>query len=131
MTVHRAIFGILIAFILGNSAIAADAGTNPDSVQKLYGVCKSPNANIMFRCAAYIQGFSTMMNIVGQASSGSAFDPDKRNVLKAYGLCHQEAVPVADMIRAFLNWTERNPQEWNTSGEFGVLASLREAWPCT
>jgi hypothetical protein len=35
------------------------------------------------------------------------------------------------MMRAFLNWTEQHPQEWDSKGELGVLAALREAWPCT
>jgi hypothetical protein len=116
--------------MIGNNANAADNVAKPGSVEKLYGVCKSPNPNIMFRCATYIQGFGTMMYIVGQASAESGLTPDKRDTLKAYALCHQETVPVADMIRVFLNWTERNPKEWQENGEIGVLASLREAWPC-
>jgi hypothetical protein len=45
-------------------------------------------------------------------------------------MCHQETVPVADMIQVFLNWTERHPQEWDEVGEYGILASFKEAWPC-
>jgi len=130
MTVHRAIFGIFLAFVIGNDANAAGNLAKPGSVEKLYGACKSPDPNIMFKCAAYIQGFSTMMYIVRQASAESGLAPDKRDTLKAYGLCQQETVTVANMIQAFLNWTERNPNEWQESGELGVLDSLREAWPC-
>jgi hypothetical protein len=97
----------------------------------LYGFCKSPNYDIMIRCAGYIHGFSTMMILMGQASADPGLTPDRRDALRAYGLCHQETVPVADMMTAFLNWAERNPQERETNGEDGVLASLREAWPCT
>jgi tRNA U34 2-thiouridine synthase MnmA/TrmU len=119
MTVRRAIFGIFLAFVIGNNANAADNVAKPGSVEKLYGVCKSPNIDIKVRCAAYIQGFGAMMYVV-----------EKRKTLAAFGVCQQETVTVAEMIQAFLNWTERNPKEWQENGEIGVLASLREAWPC-
>jgi len=127
MSIQRAAFGIFLASVLNSSALGT-AGANPNSVQKLYGVCKSPNPTVMFRCAAYIQGFSTMMHIVGEASAEAGLSADKRDALRAYGICHSASVP--DMIRVFLNWTERHPQEWERDGEYGVLASLKEEWPC-
>jgi hypothetical protein len=130
MTVRRAIFGIFLAFVIGNNANAADNVAKPGSVEKLYGVCKSPNIDIKVRCAAYIQGFGAMMYVVGKASAETGLALEKRKTLAAFGVCQQETVTVAEMIQAFLNWTERNPKEWQENGEIGVLASLREAWPC-
>lgn len=131
MIVHRAILGMLVAVMISNGANAADNFAKPGSVEKLYGVCKSPDIKILGRCAAYIQGFGAMMDIVGQASAETNPASDRRNALAAFGLCHQGMVTVPEMIRAFLNWTERNPNAWDERGEVGVLASLREAWPCT
>jgi hypothetical protein len=117
--------------MVGNNASAAQNVGKPGSVQALYGVCKSPDIKIMSRCAAYIQGFGgAMMYMVGQASDETSLAPDGRNALSAFGLCHQGMVTVPEMIQTFLNWSEQNPKEWDSNGEFGVLASLREAWPC-
>jgi Rap1a immunity proteins len=131
MKLDRAILVVLFAFMVCGAAVAASMSTNPNSVTRLYGFCRSPYPGFMSRCAGYIQGFSKMMIIVGQASTDPGLPPDRRDALRAYGMCSQEAVPVAEMMRAFVNWTERNPQEWESNGEVGVLASLREAWPCT
>jgi Rap1a immunity proteins len=129
MTVHRPIFGMLIALMIGSAANAAHVARD-GSVERLYGFCKSPDIKILDRCAAYIQGFGAMMYLVGQASADTDRTPDRRTTLAAFGLCHQGMVTTADMIRAFLNWTEQNRKDWDDNGEFGVLASLREAWPC-
>ena len=131
MSVHRTILGVLFVVLVGSAAIAASATSNPDSVTRMYGFCKSPNLSFMSRCATYIHGFSTMMTMVGEASAEPGLTPERRNTLRAFGLCSREKIPVPEMMRAFLNWTERNPQEWESNGEVGVLAALREAWPCT
>jgi Ssp1 endopeptidase immunity protein Rap1a len=131
MKVHRAILVVLLASMVGGAAIAASTSSNPNSVTRMYGFCRSTNLSFMSRCATYIHGFSTMMTMVGQASADPSLPPERRDALRAYGMCSQELVSVAEMMRAFVNWTERNPQAWESNGEVGVLASLREAWPCT
>jgi hypothetical protein len=129
MSVHRAMFGMLIALTIGNAANAAHVARD-GSVERLYGFCKSPDIKMRSSCAAYLQGFGAMMYFVGQASADTDRTPDRRTTLAEFGLCHQGMLTTADMIQAFVNWTEQNPKEWVNNGEFGVLASLREAWPC-
>jgi len=34
------------------------------------------------------------------------------------------------MIQAFINWAEKNPQQWATGKTAGVMLALQESWPC-
>jgi hypothetical protein len=60
-----------------------------------------------------------MRHIVGEASAEADLTADKRDALKAYGLC--QTASVSDRITVFLNWTERNPQDWDKTGHAEFL----------
>jgi hypothetical protein len=60
-----------------------------------------------------------MRHIVGEASAEADLTADKRDALKAYGVC--QTASVSDMITVFRHWTERNRQDWDKTGNAGFL----------
>jgi len=94
-----------------SSATAAPLNT---TVQGLYRQCKSPDN--VFLCEAYIAGVGDILKVYG---AGGA---------KVVAICGEPSY--AEMVQAFVNWADVNPNEWGKDRLFGVVGALTNNWRC-
>lgn len=100
------------------------------TVQFLHGLCKAEqSSNDFVFCLAYISGIGDLMYSVNKAKKIEPNCSKPSNPLFSFfALC--AAPSHGAMVQAFMNWAEKNPQEWGTNKTLGVIMALHETWPC-
>jgi hypothetical protein len=113
----------LFAAVLIMTPLSAATALDPDqTVQGLYGMCKKPDASLpSAMCLGYISGVADTMQLLGV---GAPDHPD----LARFAICEKPSYGA--MVQAFINWTEKTPQEGDHNRIIGVMKALRENWPC-
>lgn len=86
------------------------------TVQELYEECNQTDYNF-FRCAGVANGVMVVMAL-------------NRNVRGSVRMCTNDAVSSGQVIQAFKNWVQRNPQRWQENGVYGMSVAIAEIWPC-
>jgi hypothetical protein len=114
---------VRLSLLLG-IATAANAASLPleksQTVQGLYEWCKAPsNSDLYSLCLAYLAGGGDYAYVVGRA---------RKDLV--YGACAPDGTSYGALARAFVNWTERHPEELQTVRVIGVARALTELWPC-
>ena len=71
-------------------------------------------------CLGYISGIGDTMQVVGVEALS-----DKTRDFAMCGIARYNA-----MVQAFVNWAEKHPKRWEEPRRFGVMAALKELWPC-
>lgn len=110
-----AVIALVFALTFLNTENArADVGT---TVQTLYSNCsdtalRPADAFDNGFCTGLVAGIGAMMN--WQEC------PEQPGTTPTRGA----------MLRAFTNWAAKHPEAWSKSQIDGVVASLRETWPC-
>ena len=84
-------------------------------------------------CVAFISGVAEQMIATGvvfrqRRAEGGFLDGDDRLDMSFLSACTKASFGA--MVQAFINWAEKHPEKWSTSRQLGVMASLRETWPC-
>jgi hypothetical protein len=111
--------GFVAAMIL---AAALSRATADDNVQSLYNLCKTGEGSQEFAlCVGYIGGIGSVMQFMG---AGLKQHPD----LRPFAICGTASNGA--MVQAFVYWAGKNPREWTNKQTVGVMAALRENWPC-
>jgi hypothetical protein len=111
---------LLSSFLLTSAAFSAE-GRN--SIQALYRQCTSSEPVSHAYCAGFIEGVAGSM-----IASDSVLQ--SKNLHLNMGWCADENPTVEQMIQAFKNWHDKNPQFWDKQKVIGVIASMRDVWPC-
>jgi hypothetical protein len=93
-----------------------------DDVQALYRRCTQPDRSpeVTF-CIGYVWGVGDMMDFLEVSR------PQHPGVTP-FAMCGRPT-PGA-MVKAFVNWAEKNPQMWGRQMAVGVVNALKETWPC-
>ena len=118
MFVRSAMIGAIL-FLVMQTSVSAQF-----NVQDLYLDCRAPERSPKWAlCIAYISGVGNMMQLVGStqlAHPNEWYAP--------LGICGDPSNGA--MMQAFINWAEKNPQEWSTPRIIGVPNALISTWPC-
>jgi len=124
---HEAFLAIaLAARFLGSPAVAEEGATTGD----LRSQCLSHDPILHQHCLSYIAGVYEMTVWTG-AVYELLNDPDARLAEHSISVCYgKSSLPIDAAVQIFLNWAEKNPQEWSNIRSFGVKEALREAYPC-
>jgi hypothetical protein len=123
---HGVLAGCFVLMLLNGSAQAASNRT----VQDLYTDCKSTEAAKQVSCIRFIDGISSAMLISGQLSLINSLAWHRRQIYSTMGMCPEQSLTQGQMRQAFVNWVERNPKEWQKMEYEGVIAAMKETWPC-
>jgi hypothetical protein len=118
--IQRLILIVLLAFA-GATNPAWSADSLGSTVQSLRDMCKSDDADERALCVGFIAGVGDYMRVV------SATSLDQR-LSSQLGLCGWATHGA--MLQAFMNWSDKHPEQWSNSSEIGVGMALRETWPC-
>jgi hypothetical protein len=97
----------------------------PNTVQELHDMCVSSDLGLRGICSGYISGVADMM--VGLPKLGLTGTPDLP--VSALSICF-DTVKYGAMTAAFDEWAEKHPELGNKLRLTGVIAALREKWPC-
>jgi hypothetical protein len=96
------------------------------NVQTLLRDCKQPeDSGYGIFCLGFISGIGGTMQAVGEAER-RVNAPSFRQL----GICSTGKISNGAMVQAFINWAEKNPQQWQKEQWAGVVVALRETWPC-
>lgn len=103
---------------VGSHAQASDFS----STDGLLEMCRSNGADYGY-CLGFISGTAAVMEQIGLGASG-----DFRG---AMGMCVPRPYPTANAeVQAFVNWAQRNTQQWGQPSAVGVMMALANTWPC-
>jgi len=112
-------------------AFASDA-SQPDSVQAMREWCHAtmddPRRSA---CIAFVSGIGSYMIEIGVYQMDTTIRQEYREALTKVSICPKEAVSGGQFVQVFLNWSDKNPKEWQSTATAGVFAALIEAWPCS
>lgn len=113
------LFCLLVATPLA-PARAAD-GEGVLKVGDLLRFCKeekgSPHKLV---CLGYISGVGDAMQVIAVEALS-----DQTRDFAICGIARYNA-----MVQAFVNWAEKHPERWEEPRRLGVMAALKELWPC-
>ena len=117
----HALFALLAVFIFSLSAVAA---VKTDVLRRnCREVEKADAGNAKYAeamsCLSYISGFSDGLTI------SSAMPGNKRLICPP-----ENGVSNGQLVAIFLKWADAHPEQWHEEAGFGVLISLRDAFPC-
>lgn len=105
----RAIIAAAIYPVGLSHAYAVDSERN---IQKLYNMCKMPPASTEYAiCVGYISGTLLFTGL----------DEHRNPDVQPFALCGNPSYGA--MVRAFINWAEKNPKEWGKLRIIGALLS--------
>lgn len=103
------------------------ADQNDTSVQSLYQWCQDENDVKAVACMAYAAGVADVM--VRNSTLRHQLDGDDRERLSLYAVCAKGATFGA-AGQAFMNWAAKHPDRSTEPRVDGVMAALRDTWPC-
>jgi len=107
----------------------ARAGEEDGSVLALYQWCKAKPRSFEYAlCLGFVTGVADQMRL-NSLLARDLWTVEDRKRLSRMASCHQ-AITSATMIKAFTDWTEKHPEEWNRRSVIGVTMALRDTWPC-
>lgn len=119
---------VVWAAVIGAASYSSNAYSD-ESIQTLLQECNNQDdVSDQLHCVGYVGGVSDMMNVNGllitQYHEGSA------NLVK-FAICPGKPTPTYGVkLQVFKNWGQRHPERWGEQDFVGVIAALREAWPC-
>lgn len=123
MTLRASIFGMMALCFTASSALAETR-----NVQDLHRQCTKAVATAeQIFCVAFISGVAEQMIANGQVLDQVKNDDD-RVLMLFLSACTKASFGA--MIQAFIKWAENHPDKWDTPRQLGVMAALRETWPC-
>jgi hypothetical protein len=99
-----------------------------DDIQKFLSECNNSRlASDLSYCIGRIGGVAGFMSYNGYLLTGTDSEALRRtsscpntNPAPTYG---------AD-VQVFKNWAEKHPEFWSAPDILGIVASIREKWPC-
>ena len=132
------VFSRSTAFAVALGLAVAGVGLFPfhaaaeDNVEKLLRECSAGSADSplfeWFHCIGYITGIGDMMGLNGLLIA--KYDEGVIN-LNHLAFCPGKPAPTyGATLQVFKNWAQRHPERWGDKAFVGVIAALREAWPC-
>ena len=134
MTRNVCLFMATVIFI---ASMQARAETPPGAltVKNLGEACSSSNPQVFRFCVGYVMGMGELMEANGtRLKHIPASDTGEIFYLHLAGICPakgERLYPTGEaMVQAVRNWIAANPQKWNDSSQFGVMAALSTTWPC-
>lgn len=123
---HGVLVGCFVLTLMNTPALAASNRT----VQDLYTDCKSTENAKQVSCIRFIDGMSSAMMISGRLSLMNSLEWHQRMLYSTMGMCPEQSLTPGQMRQAFVNWVERNPTQWQQLEYEGVVAAMKETWPC-
>lgn len=120
-------FKLAAAALISGAACCSPAFAS-DDVQALLIKCNAESSSLdVVLCLGRISGMSDLMGFNGYLlKSGRGSEP-----LRQFSTCPGDPIPTygAD-VQAFKNWAQKHPEHWTDPDILGVIAALRETWPC-
>jgi hypothetical protein len=99
------------------------------SVLTLYQWCKAaPKSYEYALCLGFVSGVGDQMRL-NSLLAHDLWSVEDRKRLSKMASCHQ-LITSRTMVKAFTDWTEKHPEEWNRQSVIGVTMALRDTWPC-
>jgi hypothetical protein len=72
-------------------------------------------------CIGYVGGIGDAM-----LANGQIVHP----LNPVVSICDEGLISRGAMVQAFRNWAQKHPERWSDNDSLGVMAALRETWPC-
>jgi hypothetical protein len=126
----RGIFGrTALAFLIAQCITVSSAlAKEKQDVQQLLRQCTKPVATEeQVFCVAFISGVAEQM-ITNGFTLDRFTDNEVRREMLFLSACTKASFGA--MVQAFVKWAESHPEQWGTPRQLGVMAALRETWPC-
>ena len=99
------------------------------NVLTLYQWCKAKPKSFEFAlCLGFVTGVADQMRL-NSLLMHELWTVEDRKRLSKMASCHQE-ITSRLMVKAFTDWTEKHPDQWERQSVVGVTMALREMWPC-
>ena len=99
------------------------------SVLTLYQWCKAKPSSFEFAlCLGFVAGVGDQMRL-NALLAHDLWSVEDRKRLSKMASCH-ESIGSRAMVKAFTDWTEKHPDQWNRQSVVGVTMALRDTWPC-
>jgi Rap1a immunity proteins len=117
-TSMTASLALALALALTVAPPLSRADAPSDNVQELLGMCNAEEDYKKISCLSYVSGIGDAMLLNGK------IDP-----LGQMSIC-AEKITYGAMEQAFKNWAQKHPERWGHLRYVGVIAALRESWPC-
>ena len=124
------ILSAMLVFGVGTAGAQTEPSGADFTTQGLYAFCKSKDEGLQLACGEYLSGIVDVMKFLEAASMVSGLTGDARHALRAFGMCPTTALTGGAWIQIFVNWAERNHNEWGSYRSFGAMQAYREAFPC-
>src|SRR5262249_32448595 len=104
------------------SLSVVSAADDMQDVQSLYSMCKNQDAPGFGVCLGYISGVTEMLQ------SMRVHNERHPETAVPFALCDNPTYGA--ILQAFINWAEKNPQEWHQHRLAGVVMAIHQTWPC-
>ncbi len=100
-----------------------------ETVGELQKECRGDPVDVAY-CYGLIGGIATMLFMNGEKKYINRVDANKAADLTACIPASHATFESAALVQSFLNWADRHPGALATRAQLGVVAAIREAWPC-
>jgi hypothetical protein len=115
---------ITVAAITNSYPTRADG--NFYTVQKILELCEQPNGS-----PAKTQCFGLIVGVAQTSALIEMMLVAKTDPVSDLIACHNSVAPTSGAeAQAFVNWAKRHPEHWSRPAAVGVIAALRQTWPC-
>jgi Rap1a immunity proteins len=123
-----AVIGIVAAACMG-LRFAPARSSEEGSVLTLYHWCKANPKSFEFAlCLGFVSGVGDQMRL-NALLARDLWSVEDRRRLSRMASCH-DTITSRAMVKAFTEWTEKHPDQWNRQSIIGVTMALRDTWPC-
>ena len=106
------------------------------TVQALRGFCSADLTKTILGsfCFGFIEGAGQILAVNGsEAQNIGKSDPEAVKYFNRNSICGGPGVGVPSggaMVQAYMNWSQKHPEEWAVDALVGVQRALVATWPC-